>query len=251
MHKKQLLITTLLFLFMVLSYIPFDFGLDSLSSSLLQSTLIRVFAGAAFCVLLYAMDWKAFQKINRKDLIFILPALLVALNNFPLSAWMKSQAYITESKLSTVFFFLDALSTGFLEELIFRYIILNAILLRLQNTKRNVILSLVLSSVIFSLMHALNIFTGMGVLDVLLQMGYAFLIGMMFGAVYLLTGNIIYSMALHAIYNMTGLFFVTLGVMYNRYDLFTITSTIITSIIAFILYMYWFTSKPLKPNTIN
>ncbi len=226
------------FFLMALSYIPIDYGFTNQQNTLLQNTLIRMSAGIAFCFLLYSIEWKIFKKPSKKDILFILPALFVVLNNFPLSAYIKNTAIMTEPTNTIYIFVLDAISTGFLEELIFRFIIFNAIL-KSKKIHNNTIKAIIVSSIIFSLMHGLNIISGMPVNQVITQIGYSFLIGLLFASVYVLTNNIVYSMILHAIYNITGLFFVTLGTMYNRYDLITIISTILIGFIAFVLYLYW------------
>jgi membrane protease YdiL (CAAX protease family) len=68
----------------------------------------------------------------------------------------------------------------------------------------DVFISIVISSVVFGLVHIVNLFAGAGIGAVVLQVGYSFLIGGMCSIILIKTGNIWYCVFLHAVYNFAG-----------------------------------------------
>jgi len=120
---------------------------------------------------------------------------------------------------------------------------------QLSHKKHNVLISIVLSSAIFGFIHIFNIFSGASISDTILQVGYSFLVGMMWAVMYLKTKNLWIVMLLHATYNFFGQVMFYLGNVDHRYDVLTIITTILFAVIAaiysFILY------KKLEEKPIN
>lgn len=85
--------------------------------------------------------------------------------------------------------FLRAFAPGFMEEIAFRGLGV-ANYMRVKNTESGIVKIFWLSSVVFGLVHMLNVFAGAPLLISIIQSAYAMGVGMTLGAVYLRTGNL-------------------------------------------------------------
>jgi len=94
-------------------------------------------------------------------------------------------------------------SSSFLEEFVFRGFILGAFLLNFPSTKRGILTSVLLSGLIFGLMHIINLWTfeGRTVQGVLNQVYAATCLGIMYAATYLKTRSILTLGLLHFLSN--------------------------------------------------
>ena len=95
--------------------------------------------------------------------------------------------------------FFRAMTVGFVEETVFRGMILYAMLRVWGNTKQGILKAALISSVLFSLVHAPNILFGMPLLALLAQLGYAFLLGLFFAAVFLQSRSIWTAIVAHGL----------------------------------------------------
>lgn len=109
---------------------------------------------------------------HRKDLLFFLVPLLPMLVNFIPGVEFKDPVYVSEVLAIT-------LMVGFVEEVIFRGLMLNAL------KARGIWRAAITTALLFGLTHALNALTGKNLLDNFLQIGYATAIGFAFGALVL------------------------------------------------------------------
>lgn len=206
---------------------------DVLANKLLIDTLYLLASGLVFMLFLVLFGYRNIFRFsfNNKTILIILPALLIALNNFPISAYLNDRTNIVEPTSTVFLFLLTCLATGFAEEIIFRGIGLQFLLQRLPQTLKGTILAVLLSSLVFGLMHLFNIFGGSGVGNTLLQVGYSFLMGAMWAVLYLKTKNIWLVMILHGLYNFFGQVLFELGSVINRYDTVTIAITVILAVL--------------------
>lgn len=168
--------------------------------------------------------WQAF--------LVMIPGFIISLNNFPISAYFNGRAVLTSPVYRVFLFLIECLSVGFFEEIIFRGVLLIFLLKALSKLKMNLILSIVISSFIFALSHLFNLFSGAAYGDTFLQIGYSFLVGMMWAVMFLKTKNIWLTMILHASFNFFGQVMFYLGDVNNRYDFLTISMTILLAILA-------------------
>jgi uncharacterized protein len=111
-----------------------------------------------------------FRKLEHPaDLLYFLPALALPIGNLTFG--------IAVTEVSALLSFATlAIASGFVEEVIFRGLILRAFVPRGQWK------ALVTSSALFGFTHALNVFAGHDPLYATLQVGYALAIGFGFGA---------------------------------------------------------------------
>ena len=95
---------------------------------------------------------------------------------------------------------------------------------------------MVVSSAVFGLVHLVNLLEGAGIGPTVLQVGYSFLIGGMCAIVLLKTGNLIYCVLLHGIYDLGGGLIPTLG----RGALWDTPTVILTAVLAVIVTAWLF-----------
>ena len=108
-------------------------------------------------------------------------------------------------------FLLKCLLIGLSEELLFRGIIFYTLSDYFKRKGFSCFLPVLLSSVIFALFHFINLFDGAGILAVLQQAGYSFLIGAMLAVVLKKTNNLAACVFLHALFDLGGFFVSDLG----------------------------------------
>ncbi len=129
-----------------------------------------------------------FTKINMKNIIWLVPMALVG----GILLFNVANFVITNHEIITPeqwkMFGVVALMTflvGFSEELVYRGVVFAAFL------KKSKVAALLVSGVIFSLLHAVNIFGGLDLVAMLAQLGLTFLGGLFFGIVRLKIESII------------------------------------------------------------
>ncbi len=172
-------------------------------------SLITSFTGSAlFVLVIIYSSYSRILKINIKDfgrhMAFILPCLLVAVNNFPIIPFLSGKAYIAGNGADVFLYFLVCLGTGMFEELVFRGYIFLLILEKRKSSVKELFAAAVMSSAIFGLTHIFNIFAGANPFSTILQVGYSFLVGGMCSVILLKTGSVWYPAFIHAIYNFAG-----------------------------------------------
>lgn len=94
--------------------------------------------------------------------------------------------------------FLIALAPAIFEEVLFRGILIG----RLRENGQTPMTSLLVSAALFALIHLTNAVSG-NYATVLVQVGYSFVVGLLFGAVYLKTGDLVSLMFLHWLIDFT------------------------------------------------
>ncbi len=223
---------------LIIIMISFSFVVAQLFENTKDVTMItnsglRFLGGSVFVIILFSFNYASLFKSKhlRKSLLIIIPALIISVNNFPIIAFFDGRALLTEPVYRVYLFFIECLSIGFFEEILFRGIILVLLLKKLADKKNGVLLAIIFSSAIFGLSHVFNLYSGASIDDTLLQVGYSFLVGMMWAVIFLKTGNLWLTMLLHATYNFFGQVMFYLGSVDGRYDIYTIVITIMLAVI--------------------
>ena len=163
----------------------------------------------ALAALIFMIEFSFFRVLhplgNRKaiGLLYILPALAVAINNFPWVSMAMGDCSISANAGELIFYAFICLCVGLFEELAFRGCALMIFLRKRRTTRLGVFMAIFWSSVIFGIVHLSNIFVASPG-AVLLQMGYSALIGGLCCMVLLETGNIWLCVITHALYNFAG-----------------------------------------------
>ena len=134
--------------------------------------------------------------IPASKMLFYIPLLILLTANL----WLGVIANL--SLLETILYILSMLCVGFLEEMIFRGFLFNAM------AKSNVRSAVIVSSVTFGIGHIVNLFNGSGaeLLPNILQVIYAIAIGFAFVMIYLKTKCLIPCIITHGIFNSLSAF---------------------------------------------
>ncbi len=122
-----------------------------------------------------------FTKISVKPKIFLYFIPLVLISTAPL--WIKGK--ITRTLPEIILFIINAYYIGFYEEITCRGFLFKAI------SKYNTTSALIVSSVIFSLWHLLNLTSGAPLIETLIQLMHAASLGFMFAVIFYKGKNII------------------------------------------------------------
>ena len=134
--------------------------------------------------------------VTASKMLFYIPIIIL------LTANMWHGFRVNMSLLEIILYILSMLCVGFLEELIFRGLLFNAML---KNGKNSAI---VVSSVTFGVGHIINLINGSGaeLLPNLLQVVYAIAVGFMFMMIYYRTKSLLPCIITHGVFNALSAF---------------------------------------------
>lgn len=224
---------------------------DKTTSSMLAISVLRlVLSGVAVIFIVKYGFFKIFKKtFNIKYYLLVIPALLVAVNNFPIIGVIKNNVTIYAGKDHLALYVFYCFSVGVYEEITFRGLIFPLCYILLKDKKHGLFFSVALSSAFFGLSHLMNLIGGQNFGATALQIGYSFLIGAMCGISMIATGNIYSAILLHFIYDVGGLILdpslnVARG---NQWDSLTITITAILGVIVALIYTVFAFIRADKP----
>ncbi len=206
--SKNTLIRVLFFAFLgallavEISYAAFKYNNE------LYLMMSRFFGGCACMV--FMIDFSITRILNllgnRKMLLLllILPGFIIAINNFPFVSFLSGDCSINAGGGAILLFAISCLCTGFFEEMAFRGCAFMLLLKKRTQSRAKIFLAILLSSLVFGVIHFVNVFFGASPVAVLMQIGYSALIGALCSMVLLFTRNIWLCVILHATYNFCG-----------------------------------------------
>ena len=136
------------------------------------------------------------SQITARKMLYYFPILLLLTANL----WHGVKVNMT--LLETVLYILTMFCVGFLEEIIFRGLLFNAML------KDNVKAAIIVSSLTFGMGHIINLINGSGaeLIPNLLQVVYASAAGFMFVMIYYRTKSLLICIATHGLFNALSAF---------------------------------------------
>lgn len=103
--------------------------------------------------------------------------------------------------------FIAALLVGFIEEIISRGAVFNALKKLLSNSRHGVLLASIISSIIFGVSHFMNLLSGSDFVYTLYQVIYAFAIGLCLSFIYFITRSLIIPIIAHTLVDWSDFFF--------------------------------------------
>ncbi|MBE6671456.1 MAG: CPBP family intramembrane metalloprotease [Ruminococcaceae bacterium] len=200
---------------------------DSLSVMLgvEKSVTFAVGLALSFVLLLFLKKNGMFEyyglccpKVSAKTMLYYIPVLVMLTTN----CWYGLT--FNFGVLETVLYILAMLCVGFLEEVIFRGLLFEAM------RKENVKSAIIISSVTFGIGHIINLVNGSGaeILPNLLQVIYATAAGFMFVMMYYKTKSLIICIAAHGIFNALSVFANEANTTQNMRILTAIALTVLT-----------------------
>lgn len=204
----------LFFLILLGIFIVFDIASNYLISLFGRSVIVgkygrNVIAEAIFLVtIIFMIIFSKNQYIFKekkvgffKGLTLGLPILIILLFNFDF------KSLFTANIFDILSLFIFTILIGLSEEFLCRGWIQNEMIERFGNNRKQVILSLILSGLLFGLMHISNFFLGQGAIETIAQIIQTVAVGFLFGAIYYRSKNIWLVVFLHALWDfavMTG-----------------------------------------------
>lgn len=191
-----------------------------------------------------------FGKIPFIAVFLLIAGLIVCINNFPIIGLITGDVRFYENAVFPRYI-VYCVAVGVSEETVFRGLILPIVGIKFGDKKRGTFLTVAVSAAIFSACHLFNIFS-QGVGATLLQVGYTFLTGGLFGLAFVVTKNILAPIVLHTVFDLGGLIFsLPFGVAYgNMWDIRTIIITAVLGVAvtaACTLYLFKYENFKNKP----
>lgn len=186
---------------------------DETANPLIGRSICYLIIAALFLWLQFILGnspYLSFKEFSLKNAIWCLPCLLVAIVNYPFSALASGQLAFIRLDLLWLYS-LYVIGISLVEEMVFRGILLFLLIDLFKNQKLKYFLSVLISSAVFSLFHLANLFIGMDIGSVLLQMLYTFLIGAMFAVITIKTKSIWMAVIIHALFDFGGLLSTTIA----------------------------------------
>ena len=173
-------------------------------------------------------------QISASKLLFYIPFIVLITANL----WRG--IVINYSLLETTIYILASLCVGFLEEMIFRGLLFNAMI------KDGIKSAIIVTSITFGIGHIMNLFNGADLLPNILQVIYAIAIGFAFVMIYYKSKSLIPCIITHGLFNATSIFANNVDVTSQER---IITSALIAIIaIAYALYIAVILKKEIETN---
>lgn len=211
------------------------FTSSPLRNEMIRTILSRTAGGALFFLLIRKSGGRVFGVTeNRRALVCLIPAAVIAVNNFPIIGLFTGAAVVDAGFPDGFLLVLQSAAVGWFEELAFRGFLFPHVLRSFRG--RSAVLPTVLSSAVFAAVHLVNLVSGMSPAAVLLQTGYSFLIGGMCAVVLLKTRCIWFCVILHSLYNLGGTLVPTLG-HGTVWDPATVTVTAVLGIAVLVIFL--------------
>ena len=202
LYKKNELLFSLIWIAI------YVFGLsaaDNLSKTLGMEKIITVVVSILLSAILFI--WMQNNNLFRKyglcrsqipasKMLYYIPLILMMSVNLWYGASMNL------SIAETVFYIISMLAVGFLEEIIFRGLLFQAM------CKDRVKMAVIVSSITFGMGHIVNLINGSGadLLSNVLQVGYAIAAGFLFTVIFYKTKSLLACIGTHSVLNALSVF---------------------------------------------
>ena len=128
----------------------------------------------------------------------IIVTIIISISSFPANSFTIPN---TPGLLITVLH--PLIGTGLFEEVLFRGLILKLLLVAFGDSKKGIIKAVIISSILFGMVHIGNVIAGAGLLPTIFNIIGAVLVGVFYAALYIRTKNLWVVIILHAITNLS------------------------------------------------
>lgn len=170
--------------------------------SVLINTLFSCFL-LILIVLLKRVSYYGLIKVtNSKKYLYFIPLLLI------ISVNLWNGININNSIDEIIFYILNMLNIGFIEEIIFRGFLFKMM------AKDNINSAIIVSSITFGIGHIINLFNGAQIIATLLQVCYAISIGYLFVIIFYKSKSLVPCIITHCLVNSLSIFNVETSMFY-------------------------------------
>ena len=164
-------------------------------SNEITMALARIVAGGVlFIVFLYCFK----PKKQFSSFPTVLPGLLFAVWN--IANCFMSDGHIEPFSIETL---IQAIAPAIFEEVIFREIFIY----HLKENGQSPLMCTIISALVFGLVHLTNV-VGASLIQTLIQVGYAIVVGLVFGAIYTRSDDLIFLIIVHCLIDLSSRIFV-------------------------------------------
>lgn len=173
------------------------YGEPSMIDHLWYVEIVLVGIAAFFSVRYFGWREVGFGRLRMRQLWWLAPvALIVAVMSANLANELRAGALTPQAVRFLAACAATTLMVGLSEELMYRGVVLQAFALRYGPAK-----AVVLSAVLFALLHSVNVLGGLSVGGMVVQLGFTFLFGLYFGTLAIRIGNITPLIIVHALWD--------------------------------------------------
>ena len=170
-----------------------NFGIDSYKSAIINT--IFSIALVILMIVLKRTKYYGLTKVtNFKKYLYFIPLVLIVSVNL----W--NGININNSTSEIIFYMINMINIGFIEEIIFRGFLFKMI------AKDSVKSAIIISTITFGIGHIINLFNGADLVPTLLQIGYAMSIGYLFAIIFYKSGSLIPCIITHSLVNSLSIF---------------------------------------------
>ena len=163
-----------------------------------RSVIINTMFSVGLIILMIILKRTAYYGLtkltNLKKYLYFIPLVLIVSVNL----W--NGININNSKTEIVFYILNMINIGFIEEIIFRGFLFKMM------ARDNIKSAIVVSSITFGIGHIINLFNGADLVPTLLQVCYAMAIGYLFVTIFYKSKSLIPCIITHCLVNSLAIF---------------------------------------------
>ena len=193
--KYETLFCILLIVLYILvnSYCLENFGVTDYRSTIIN-TVFSIFLILLMIILKRTSYYGLTKVTNLKKYLYFIPlGLIISVN-------LWSGININNPKSEIIFYILNMINIGFIEEIIFRGFLFKMM------AKDNVKSAIIVSSITFGIGHIINLFNGADLLPTLMQICYAISIGYLFVIIFYKSKSLIPCIIAHSLTNSLSIF---------------------------------------------
>lgn len=195
--KRRYSIAYLICLVLLVNSLPFSLFIDNEVVLFIINLIIKI--GSIIYILLYIKKEELNKlqtgKLN-KNVFKLIPLILVCCSNFIVVLIQQATLKVDVDVFKIISGFLLAIGVSIIEELLFRSQVLEEFL-----KSKNKFQSILYTSIIFGMVHLLNISSLSSIPTVLVQVCYTFFLGVLVGFIYLSSKNIVLPIIYHLLFN--------------------------------------------------
>ena len=192
-HETFFCITLIIIYIIINSFCIQNFGIDSYKSAIIN-TIFSIFLVILMIVLKRTKYYGLTKITDLKKYLYFIPLVLIVSVNL----W--NGININNSTSEIIFYIINMINVGFIEEIIFRGFLFKMI------AKDSVKSAIIISAITFGIGHIINLFNGADLVPTLLQIGYAMSIGYLFAIIFYKSGSLIPCIITHSLVNSLSIF---------------------------------------------